>query len=183
MAHIERDLRDHQVPILQPHRQGWQPLGQALDHNAQGPIQPDLKHLQDQRSTASLLSCVGWGLWNCSEGIWNISGCKLLTAGRGFCSALPPLLLPHTFLWSGNVCFWHSPEQQQQLLLFFSLQTGAICNLQSWQFGSLVQRPKWLVIRPEHYSSIITAVNLLTKFPPRIFQVLTRPYSRGMSSS
>jgi len=73
------------------------------------------------------------------------------------------------------VCFWHSPEQQQQPLLSFSLQTGTLCNLKSWQFESLLQRPKWLVIRPEHYSSIITTVYLLTKFPPGFFRYWQGP--------
>ena len=41
------DLEDHQVPTS-CHRQGCQPLDQVLDQTAQGPIQPDLEHLQER---------------------------------------------------------------------------------------------------------------------------------------
>lgn len=70
-----------------------------------------------------------------------------------------------------------APEQGQ-LLLCFSLHSGnqdCYAIYRSGNFLAFLHRPEWLVIKPDRYSSVITAVYLLTNFPPGIFRYRQGP--------
>jgi len=54
MGMVRRDLKDHQVPTSLPQAGPPSPPDLVRDHVAQGPIQPDLEHLQ------------GWGIHSLS---------------------------------------------------------------------------------------------------------------------
>lgn len=54
-------------------------------------------------------------------------------------------------------------------------KAGTLCNLQSWWFLALSDRPEWLVIKPDRYSSSIIAAYLLTNFPPGLFRYRQGP--------